>query len=135
MKSSGISTKGGGRDSGRPAQELELETMMSVKSFPRCFHQERHQDTHRSRSLLVIIVVYVFLQSVRSTFIPLLVGIFVSLVGTFLTFYVAGFSINLLTLFALVLVIGTVVDDSIVVVEAVQAKFDEGYKSRFTKPR
>lgn len=80
--------------------------------------------------ILVIIVVYVFLQSVRSTFIPL-VGIFVSLVGTFAFLYVAGFSINLLTLFALVLVIGTVVDDSIVVVEAVQAKFDEGYKSPY----
>lgn len=80
--------------------------------------------------LLVILVVYVFLQSVRSTIIPS-VAIIVSLVGTFAFLYVAGFSINLLTLFALVLVIGTVVDDAIIVVEAVQAKFDEGYKSPY----
>ena len=80
--------------------------------------------------LLVILVVYVFLQSMRSTFIPA-VSIVVSLVGTFAFLYVAGFSLNMLTLFALVLVIGTVVDDAIVVVEAVQAKFDEGYKSAY----
>lgn len=80
--------------------------------------------------LLVIIVVYIFLQSVRSTIIPS-ISIIVSLIGTFAFIYLAGFSINLLTLFALVLVIGTVVDDAIVVVEAVQAKFDVGYKSRY----
>ena len=80
--------------------------------------------------LLVILVVYVFLQSMRSTFIPA-ISIIVSLVGTFAFLYVAGFSLNLLTLFALVLVIGTVVDDAIVVVEAVQAKFDEGYRSPY----
>lgn len=80
--------------------------------------------------ILVIIVVYVFLQSIRSTFIPL-IAIFVSLVGTFAFLYAVGFTINLLTLFALVLVIGTVVDDAIVVVEAVQAKFDAGYKSPY----
>src|SRR5574344_1481181 len=79
---------------------------------------------------LVIIVVYIFLQSVRSTIIPS-ISIIVSLIGTFAFIYIAGFSINLLTLFALVLVIGTVVDDAIVVVEAVQAKFDDGYKSRY----
>ena len=78
--------------------------------------------------ILVILVVYVFLQSFRSTFIPA-ISIIVSLVGTFAFLAVAGFSLNMLTLFALVLVIGTVVDDAIVVVEAVQAKFDEGYKS------
>lgn len=108
---------------------LELETMMSVKSFLDASIKNVIK-TLIEAILLVIIVVYVFLQSVRSTFIPL-VGIFVSLVGTFAFLYVAGFSINLLTLFALVLVIGTVVDDSIVVVEAVQAKFDEGYKSPY----
>lgn len=70
------------------------------------------------------------MQSVRSTIIPS-VSIIVSLVGTFAFLYVAGFSLNLLTLFALVLVIGTVVDDAIVVVEAVQAKFDEGYRSPY----
>lgn len=80
--------------------------------------------------ILVILVVYVFLQSVRSTIIPA-VSIIVSLVGTFAFLYVAGFSLNLLTLFALVLVIGTVVDDAIVVVEAVQAKFDEGVRSPY----
>ena len=80
--------------------------------------------------ILVILVVYVFLQSFRSTFIPA-VAIIVSLIGTFAFLYVAGFSLNMLTLFALVLVIGTVVDDAIVVVEAVQAKFDEGYTSPY----
>lgn len=80
--------------------------------------------------LLVVLVVYIFLQNLRSTLIPT-VGIIVSLVGTFAFLSIAGFSINLLTLFALILVIGTVVDDSIVVVEAVQAKFDIGYKSPY----
>lgn len=108
---------------------LVLETMMSAKSFLDASIKNVIK-TLIEAILLVIIVVYVFLQSVRSTFIPL-VGIFVSLIGTFAFLYVAGFSINLLTLFALVLVIGTVVDDSIVVVEAVQAKFDEGYKSPY----
>ena len=80
--------------------------------------------------LLVILVVFVFLQSLRSTVIPT-ISIIVSLVGTFAFLLVAGFSLNMITLFALVLVIGTVVDDSIVVVEAVQAKFDIGYKSAY----
>ena len=108
---------------------LVLKDMMSVKDFLDVSIDSVIQ-TLLEAILLVIIVVYVFLQSVRSTFIPL-VGIVVSLVGTFAFLYVAGFSINLLTLFALVLVIGTVVDDSIVVVEAVQAKFDDGYKSPY----
>jgi hydrophobe/amphiphile efflux-1 (HAE1) family protein len=81
--------------------------------------------------LLVILVVYIFLQSGRSTIIPT-VSIIVSLIGTFAFMYLVGFSLNLLTLFALVLVIGTVVDDAIVVVEAVQSKFDEGYRSPYT---
>lgn len=80
--------------------------------------------------ILVVLVVYVFLQSLRSTFIPAL-SIIVSLIGTFAFLSLVGFSLNMLTLFALVLVIGTVVDDAIVVVEAVQAKFDEGYKSSY----
>ncbi len=80
--------------------------------------------------ILVVLVVYIFLQNLRSTFIPM-VAIGVSLLGTFALLYIIGFSLNLLTLFALVLVIGTVVDDAIVVVEAVQAKFDEGYKSPY----
>ena len=78
--------------------------------------------------LLVLVVVYLFVQDFRATLIPAL-GIIVSLIGTFAFMAVAGFSINMLTLFALVLVIGTVVDDSIVVVEAVQARFDVGYRS------
>lgn len=80
--------------------------------------------------LLVILVVYMFLQNLRSTLIPT-ISILVSLVGTFAFLAMVGFSLNLLTLFALVLVIGTVVDDSIVVVEAVQTKFDEGYSSPY----
>ena len=80
--------------------------------------------------LLVILVVYVFLQDIRSTLIPT-VSIIVALVGTFAFLAVAGFSINLLTLFALVLAIGTVVDDAIIVVEAVQARFDAGYRSSY----
>ena len=80
--------------------------------------------------LLVILVVYVFLQDIRSTLIPTVSNI-VALVGTFAFLSVAGFSINLLTLFALVLAIGTVVDDAIIVVEAVQARFDAGYKSSY----
>ena len=80
--------------------------------------------------VLVILVVYIFLQSLRSTIIPA-VAIGVSLIGTLAVLYLIGFSLNMLTLFALVLVIGTVVDDAIVVVEAVQAKFDEGYRSAY----
>ena len=73
---------------------------------------------------LVILVVFLFLRSWRATVIPA-VAIVVSLIGTLGIIYVIGFSLNMLTLFALVLVIGTVVDDAIVVVEAVQAKLDE----------
>ena len=80
--------------------------------------------------LLVVLVVYIFLQSFRATVIPAL-SIVVSLIGTFIFLNIAGFSLNLITLFALVLVIGTVVDDAIVVVEAVQAKFDEGVTSAY----
>lgn len=80
--------------------------------------------------LLVVLVVYVFLQDVCSTLIPT-ISIFVSIIGTFTFMSVAGFSINLLTLFALVLAIGTVVDNAIVVVEAVQARFDAGYYSSY----
>ena len=80
--------------------------------------------------LLVILVVYFFLQDFKATLIPS-ISIIISLVGTFAALQVAGFTLNLLTLFALVLAIGTVVDDAIVVVEAVQAKFDAGYKSAY----
>ncbi len=84
--------------------------------------------------ILVVLVVYFFLQDFRATFIPA-VSIIVSLVGTFACLAIAGFSLNLLTLFALVLAIGTVVDDAIVVVEAVQAKFDAGYTSPYEATR
>lgn len=73
--------------------------------------------------LLVLFIVYFFLQDLRATFIPAL-GIIVSLIGTFTFMALADYSINMLTLFALVLVIGTVVDDSIVVVEAVQIQLE-----------
>ena len=81
--------------------------------------------------LLVFIVIYVFLQDWRSTLIPL-IAVPVSLVGTFFFLKVFGFSINLLTLSALLLAIAIVVDDAIVVVEAVHAKLDQGYKSSLT---
>lgn len=78
--------------------------------------------------ILVFFVVYVFLQDLRSTIIPA-IAIPVALVGTFFVMYLIGFSINLITLSALVLAIAIVVDDAIVVVEAVHAKLDVGYKS------
>jgi len=78
--------------------------------------------------ILVFLVVYIFLQDFRSTLIPL-VAVPVSLIGTFFFLYLFGFSLNLLTLSALVLAIAIVVDDAIVVVEAVHAKLDLGYKS------
>lgn len=77
--------------------------------------------------ILVFIVVFIFLQDFRSTLIPA-IAVPVSIVGTFFFLNLFGYSVNLLTLFALVLAIGIVVDDAIVVVEAVHAKLDEGYK-------
>ena len=108
---------------------VELTQLMSSNDF---LYASIHEvvKTLLEAILLVILVVYIFLQDIRSTLIPL-VGIIVSLVGTFAFMAMAGFSINLITLFALVLVIGTVVDDAIVVVEAVQARFDVGYKSSY----
>ena len=81
--------------------------------------------------ILVFLVVYIFLQDMRSTLIPL-IAVPVSLIGTFFFLKVFGFSINLLTLSALLLAIAIVVDDAIVVVEAVHAKLDQGYKSALT---
>ena len=75
--------------------------------------------------LLVILVVWLFLGSWRATIIPA-IAIIVSLIATLAVIYAIGFSLNMLTLFALVLVIGTVVDDAIVVVEAVQARLESG---------
>lgn len=81
--------------------------------------------------ILVVLVVYLFLHSFRATLIPAL-SIIVSLTGTFAFIYAAGFTLNMLTLFAIVLVIGTVVDDSVVVVEAVQARFESGDRDPYT---
>lgn len=108
---------------------LELGNLMDTNEF---LDASVHEvvKTLVETILLVIIVVYVFLQSVRSTVIPT-ISILVSLIGTFAFMYLIGFSLNLLTLFALVLVIGTVVDDAIVVVEAVQAQFDDGVHSPY----
>jgi len=78
--------------------------------------------------ILVFIVVFIFLQDFRSTLIPA-IAVPVAIVGTFFFLNLFGFTINLLTLFAMVLAIGIVVDDAIVVVEAVHAKMDKGYKS------
>ena len=108
---------------------LEIVDLMSTKDFLDASIKNVIKTLFEA-ILLVILVVFVFLQSMRSTIIPT-ISIIVSLVGTFAFLAVAGFSLNMITLFALVLVIGTVVDDSIVVVEAVQAKFDEGYKSPY----
>ena len=108
---------------------LQIVDLMSTKDFLDASIKNVIKTLFEA-ILLVILVVYIFLQNLRSTLIPA-ASIIVSLVGTFAFLLVAGFSLNLITLFALVLVIGTVVDDAIVVVEAVQAKFDEGYTSAY----
>lgn len=108
---------------------MEIADLMSSKDFLDASIKNVIKTLFEA-IVLVVLVVYVFLQSMRSTLIPT-ISIVVSLVGTFAFLYAAVFSLNMLTLFALVLVIGTVVDDAIVVVEAVQAKFDEGYKSAY----
>ena len=108
---------------------LEIVDLMSTKDFLDASIKNVIKTLFEA-ILLVILVVFIFLQSFRSTIIPT-ISIIVSLVGTFAFLMVAGFSLNMITLFALVLVIGTVVDDSIVVVEAVQAKFDAGYRSPY----
>lgn len=108
---------------------MEFLSMMSVNDF--LFASiDNVIETLVIAIILVILVVYFFLHDFKSTLIPS-ISIIVSLIGTFAFLSVAGFSINILTLFALVLAIGTVVDDAIVVVEAVQAKFDVGYRSPY----
>lgn len=84
--------------------------------------------------LLVVLVMYFFLRDFRSTLIPT-ISIFVSVIGTFAVLLLAGISLNLLTLFALVLSIGTVVDDAIIVVEAVQTHFEAGSPSSYSATR
>lgn len=108
---------------------VELVDIMSTKDFLDASINEVIKTLFEA-ILLVVLVVYVFLQSPRSTIIPT-ISIFVSLIATFAFLVVAGFTINLITLFALILVIGTVVDDAIIVVEAVQARFDMGYRSSY----
>lgn len=110
-------------------EDVEVVELMSTKNFLDASINEVIK-TLIEAIILVVLVVYVFLQNPRSTLIPT-ISIFVSLIGTFAALYVAGFSINLLTLFALVLAIGTIVDDAIIVVEAVQTRFDEGYCSPY----
>ncbi len=106
---------------------LALETTMSVNDF---LFASIHEviKTLIEAFVLVFLVVFIFLQDFRSTLIPM-IAIPVALIGTFFLLYIFGFTINLLTLSALVLAIAIVVDDAIVVVEAVHAKLDEGYQS------
>ena len=106
---------------------MVLQTTMSVNDFLFASIEEVIK-TLIEAFVLVFIVVFIFLQDFRSTLIPM-IAIPVALIGTFFLLYIFGFTINLLTLSALVLAIAIVVDDAIVVVEAVHAKLDQGYKS------
>ena len=103
---------------------LEFVTMMTSDDF---LFAAIHNvvETLVIAIILVILVVFFFLQNFKATIIPS-ISIIVSLLGTFAIVSLAGFSLNILTLFALVLAIGTVVDDAIVVVEAVMAKMENG---------
>ncbi|MFV0565915.1 MAG: efflux RND transporter permease subunit [Flavobacteriaceae bacterium] len=119
--------------------EIKLELTRLSENFPDGVKYEINYDTNefltasmgKVRStlieafLLVFLVVFIFLQDFRSTLIPA-IAVPVAIVGTFFFLNLFGYSINLLTLFALVLAIGIVVDDAIVVVEAVHAKIDQG---------
>ena len=108
--------------------DMELIDLMSTKDFlDASIHSV--ERTLLEAVILVVLVVLLFLRSWKATLIPL-VAIIVSLIGTFGFLYIAGFSLNTLTLFALVLVIGTVVDDAIVVAEATQAQLDAGEHNR-----
>jgi len=106
---------------------MKIQPMQDVTEF---LYASIHEvvKTLFEALLLVFVVVYIFLQDFRSTLIPM-IAVPVSLIGTFFFLWIFGFSINLLTLSALVLAIAIVVDDAIVVVEAVHAKLDLGYKS------
>jgi len=103
---------------------LEFVTMMTSDDF---LFAAIHNvvETLVIAIILVVLVVFIFLQNFKATIIPS-ISIIVSLLGTFAVVSLAGFSLNILTLFALVLAIGTVVDDAIVVVEAVMAKMEGG---------
>jgi HAE1 family hydrophobic/amphiphilic exporter-1 len=110
-------------------KDMQIDTLMSVNDFLYASMEEVVISLVIA-FILVVLVVYFFLQDFWATLIPS-ISIIVSLIGTFAFLAIAGFTINLLTLFALVLAIGTVVDNAIVVVEAVQARFEIGYKSSF----
>lgn len=132
--------------SGSNAREVILESLKvldeAAKDFPEGIHYVNTVNANKfldasikkilrtllEAFLLVFLVVYLFLQDFRSTLIPA-ISVPVAIIGTFFFLYLFHFSINLLTLFALLLSIGIVVDDAIVVVEAVHAKLDQGYKS------
>ncbi len=106
---------------------LKIVTTMDVNQF---LFASIHEvvKTLLEAFILVFLVVFIFLQDFRSTIIPM-IAIPVALIGTFFLMKLFGFTLNLLTLSALVLAIAIVVDDAIVVVEAVHAKLDQGYKS------
>lgn len=108
---------------------LEFKVLLDTNNFLDASVHEVNK-TLLEAVILVVLVVLLFIQSARATLIPTC-AIIVSLVGTFAFVYVAGFSLNLITLFALVLVIGTVVDDAIVVVEAVQSELEKGERSAY----
>lgn len=132
--------------SGSNAREVILESLKVMdevaETFPEGIHYVNTVNANKfldasiakiirtllEAFLLVFLVVYLFLQDFRSTLIPA-ISVPVAIIGTFFFLYLFGFSINLLTLFALLLAIGIVVDDAIVVVEAVHAKLDQGYIS------
>ncbi|MDR2919907.1 MAG: efflux RND transporter permease subunit [Tannerella sp.] len=125
-------------------ENVKAEIEKSKESLPEGLHYEYMVDANEFLSasidevwhtliiafILVFIVVFVFLQDLRSTLIPA-IAVPVAIIGTFFFLLLFGFSINLLTLFALILAIGIVVDDAIVVVEAVHAKLDAGEKDVF----
>lgn len=127
------------------AKDVKAELERQAKNFPPGLKYTIEQDvteflyasieevifTLFITLLLVFFVVYIFLQDFRSTLIPM-IAVPVALIGTFFFLWIFGFSINLLTLSALLLAIAIVVDDAIVVVEAVHAKLDMGYKSALT---
>lgn len=106
---------------------VKVEVLLNANDFLFASIQEVLK-TLLEAFILVFLVVYIFLQDLRSTLIPA-IAIPVSLIGTFFVLSIIGFSLNLLTLCAMVLAIAIVVDDAIVVVEGVHAKLDQGYKS------
>ena len=131
-----------GSNANQIASDVKAELEKQAKNFPPGLEYKINMDiteflyasieevvfTLILTLVLVFIVVYIFLQDFRSTLIPM-IAVPVALIGTFLFLWVFGFSLNLLVLSALLLAIAIVVDDAIVVVEAVHAKLDLGYKS------